>query len=443
MAAQNDEGDAEQPALLRADALPARDGGGIVFPDGFLGSAFRLGPEDFTRYRAGEDAARAGGSAAGVSWSAVWLSLLCLLASATVFWVVGGGLALFERPSKFLPYRPDVLATAVVLAFALLYFYVAWRLIRSPERMARRFPAAEPLAPFAFWRTHVLAAVIARPGSWAYRYPPVFVLTLLPLYYAWRLQDQVPEGWVLTAAFGLIALAATVWSASFLLTAQQLGRAPRLEDLQAAVASEEAAAAPQETAPQVAALPAQDGGAVVYPSGLDGFGYRLNASDFARYTASLNPTKPQEATALNRMVGFLVMALFLAGLVGFGWGAMKLQDYGLLTQNGFITGLFLLLFALKAPHIRQAFVREPKRMRDRFPGAQKLPYTAFWRQRVLAVIMTQESWKSTYLERPLLLGCLLLFWIYRDWNDGEIELYAVVLASAYLLSNILDRKSVV
>ena len=216
--------------LVGAHSLPAAKGGGVVFPDGFLGPGYRLDEEDYRRYWE-QQKGQAPAAPRAKAGPLPWLIALALLAACFLFfgWLLQlstqGLAALAELP------RRDLVSIGVLSGFVALYAYGLYRFLTSSQRMAARFPRAERLPYFAHWGQHVWAVVIARPRAWKWTYGAAFLYSFVPALQAFRLRDSLPQGELLVWGFGLIAFVLTLWSLAFTNMARVLGPNPKPEDL--------------------------------------------------------------------------------------------------------------------------------------------------------------------------------------------------------------------
>ena len=214
-----------------AHALPAADGGGVVFPDGFLGPGYRLDENDYRRCYWEQRRGQAPTAPRAKTGPLPWLIGLALLAGWFLLfgWLLQasaqGLAALAELP------RRDLVSGGTIAGFAALYAYGLYRFLTSAQRMAARFPRAERLPYFAHWGRHVWAAVIARPRAWKWTYGAAFLYSYLPALQAFRLRDSLPQGEILVWGLGLIAFLVTLWSLAFTNMARVLGPNPNPEDL--------------------------------------------------------------------------------------------------------------------------------------------------------------------------------------------------------------------
>jgi hypothetical protein len=222
-------------AFLRDDALPAKDGGGIVFPNGPFGRGFYLDEWSFIRYctaqsEADHVAAQKSSLRKDLESVAYWAALI-------IFGLV------FVRFKEVTGVTMGQVYGTLAAVLACVYLYRFYRaLYGKPQHFLSAYPEASPVPNFAQWRARILleAAQGLRKSVWhcAYRISiPVSIV-----FFAWgeHGEDAMPDG-IANIFYGFAifeGLLFLVFFTCYLRIRLRLGRAPTPADLKPVSLSE-------------------------------------------------------------------------------------------------------------------------------------------------------------------------------------------------------------
>lgn len=178
------------------------------------------------------------------------------------------------------------------------------------------------------------------------------------------------------------------------------------------------------------ALPARDGGGVVFPRGFRAPGFRLEEWEFVRYVARDQNRLPEPERwqdwrrVFYWIAGFSIVA---AVSLSFHW----VTESGLVSANALCTLLLLLMIGWVAFGWIDGFHFYPRRFLEAYPRARRLSYFAVWPHRVMAATASDgKKWQQNYVGMPVLYAGVLLYWIHKFYRDGDVGAVALALAAA-------------
>jgi len=211
--------------MLLSTTVPYREGGGLVFPNGFPGAGYRLEEWQFERYRAALDERVGSQGALNRVRTATFLLLgLAFLLSAAYNFLSAQGrvddaLRPWLQPVLVLPAAP-------ILYHIFLHYYRSWK------HFGRHFPDAPRVSRAAYLGRRMLGYVVARPlrplretllflifagaGGWLLRIALREASIVLYLVAAWLLLVTLFKSWQLVV---------------YLQFRRSRGRAPTIADL--------------------------------------------------------------------------------------------------------------------------------------------------------------------------------------------------------------------
>lgn len=148
-----------QQTFLYSATLPLKQGGGLVFPLGLLGTGYRLDEWQFDRFRANLDQSFLGGRAelqrqaaiaalvfVGLTLCAVLVAVILLLRDPEAFIRVFG--PLIEEPI--------LLMLVITAPLAVLFGIMAYPIFRQRARFLDQFPGAPRVSRFAHLQRRLL-----------------------------------------------------------------------------------------------------------------------------------------------------------------------------------------------------------------------------------------------------------------------------------------------
>lgn len=225
------QGNPQEGAFLRVDALPISDGGGIVFPNGPFGRGFRLDEWAFIRYCGDQaEALRLEAEKSRTREAIAFFSALGLFIAILVSVDL-----LQEFDLKLWIDIADMAPAYTVFMLGAFGMVLHRRFIRKNASLAADYRGAEPLAYFKYWTARVMLAAVCGGRWWLWKHANV---SFFLLYGAYLLLDQHLEsgtaiayayvvlGLAMVEGGFLLALIFTYWHLWF-----RLGRAPTKDDL--------------------------------------------------------------------------------------------------------------------------------------------------------------------------------------------------------------------
>ncbi|WP_420349731.1 hypothetical protein [Pelagibius sp.] len=219
----------EAMALLRTDALPTRDGGGIVFPFGPLSRGFYLDEWSFIRYSTASSEADHAEKMKPLRAKIV--DALPELAAVVIV------ILLLTRIADATDLGFSALYGGLVALYAVIALRRLHRTFRTTaQRLLPGYPSARPVPYFRYWKPRVCLHVTAPSNDWKWM---SFNRSFLPLLMAWQASQKtgaeaVPDP--IVYALAMFGLGELVFLLAVLVTYRtvhnSLGRAPTADDLE-------------------------------------------------------------------------------------------------------------------------------------------------------------------------------------------------------------------
>ena len=222
-------------ALLRSNALPAKDGSGVVFPSGFYGPGYHLEDWQFLRY------VMAQGSVADDESKTreddaypLWKKILIILAAIAALILIGKGLAALGELG--LISESGVWATLLALAFVYLVWNLYAGFVSGMADFRVHYPSARKLPYFRHWEKRVIADFVFYAGNWLSSVWSTALWMGLLFIYVWTDFFWGELHWIFATLGGVcfffelsLALAKSI---TYRRVHDRLGRAPTAQDME-------------------------------------------------------------------------------------------------------------------------------------------------------------------------------------------------------------------